>query len=212
MKSGERQVKDEDGYFTEVAVRLNPGWRFAVALSDEDLLQDGNNIIRLGGEGHRALVSTLEGDAAPQWLEDQSSSADGCNFAYLLTPGLAQATADRPCYAASPWYWPELQGCATDRPLYWGGVSRIWRRKEQSDQKTQPPPEPSQAQPSDSKKEDDGEFALLPQRAFVPPGTVYAFDQLPGQGKEQLLPLAANSAWLETFHALNYGKLLWGKR
>ena len=50
MKTGERQVRDRDGYFTEVAARLEPKWRFAAVLSES--LESG--VVRLGGEGHRA--------------------------------------------------------------------------------------------------------------------------------------------------------------
>ena len=209
MKPGVRQVKDEDGYFTEVAVRLKPGWRLAVALNETVVKQGGSNVIRLGGEGHRALVSLLP--YCPAMLGFvQDAPADGCDLAYLLAPGLAQAEEETPHYAATPWYWPELQGCATDRPLYWGGVSRIWRRKGASDRTGRTETEESQTQQTDSQP-DEGEFALLPQRAFVPPGTVYAFSNAPKNGRTALLP-PDDSRWLETFRSLNYGKLLWGKR
>lgn len=54
------------------------------------------------------------------------------------------------------------------------------------------------------------EFALLPQRAFVPPGRVYLFNQVPEQAHNLLPTGCAN--WLITFQQLNYGKLLWGER
>lgn len=90
-------------------------------------------------------------------------------------------------YGVYPTSWKDnLNGCVSDRPLLWGGVSTIQR------------------------KEQDKEFALLPQRAFVPPGTVYLFDKTPQQA-EHLLPNVGGN-WLTTFQQLNYGKLLWGQR
>jgi CRISPR-associated protein Cmr3 len=72
--------------------------------------------------------------------------------------------------------------------LLWGGVSTFRRA----------------AQAMHSAEES---FALLPQRAFVPPGTVYAFHSPP---PEQALLPSHSSVWLQTFQQLNYGKLLWG--
>ncbi|MHC5731665.1 MAG: type III-B CRISPR module-associated Cmr3 family protein, partial [Nostoc sp.] len=106
---------------------------------------------------------------------------DKNNFAYLLTPGLAEK--ESAVYGVYPTSWKDnLNGCVSDRPLLWGGVSTIQR------------------------KEQDKEFALLPQRAFVPPGTVYLFKNLPQQA-EHLLPEEGGN-WLTTFQQLNYGKLL----
>jgi len=95
-------------------------------------------------------------------------------------------------YSAYPKAWTgHLKGCATDRPILWGGISTITRRQS------------------------DRALGYIPQRAFVPPGTVYVFDSrleedLPGG--DRLLPPRAKSTWCETLHQLNYGKLLWGQR
>ncbi|MEM9543058.1 MAG: type III-B CRISPR module-associated Cmr3 family protein [Cyanobacteria bacterium P01_E01_bin.42] len=200
MKTGERQVRDRDGYFTEVAARLEPQWRFAAVLS-EPL---DSNVVRLGGEGHRALVSCLGGCdvknpvlALPEseGLQDFLEPKEKDSIAYLLTPGLARADGDLVRYQAYPQQWRDyLLGCATNRPLLWGGISSI---KRQGGNK---------------------EFALLPQRAFVPSGTAYCFrtgifprDLVVLPHSDRLLP-GAGKAWLETFKKLNYGKLLWGKR
>jgi CRISPR-associated protein Cmr3 len=185
MQSNQRQVKDADGYFTEVAIRLKDGWSLVAALSEPIL---GKNVVRLGGEGHRALISPLEADASLQTqldglIKDDRPSVS--NFAYLLTPGLG--LSKKSTYRAYPHDWqPYLQGCATDKPLLWGGVSTL------------------------RKGEDRAEPALSPQRAFIPPGTVYIFDdKLPPN--PQLVP-HGDVKWLQTFRQLNYGKLLWGKR
>ena len=193
MKSGERQVKEEEGYFTEVAVRLHSGWKLVAGMSHKLETPD---VVRLGGEGHRALVSPLPDFKQWQPLEGfteptEASNTEASNFAYLLTPGLAEK--ETAVYGVYPKSWQGLlSGCASDRALLWGGVSNIKRRIINSQDKG------------------DAEFALLPQRAFVPPGTVYIFNaKLPED--ERLLPSVGGS-WLKTFQQLNYGKLLWGKR
>ena len=216
MQSDKRQVKDADGYFTEVAVRLEDGWCFVAALSGDILPSE--SIVRLGGEGHRALVSHLEpndilkgqldfllesdreqlddlskgeltkhfADHTVQRLCDRSSTLS--NFAYLLTPGLG--LFEETSYRAYPQAWKEnLKGCATDKALLWGGVSTL---RKDIDNKTRE------------------ESALLPQRAFVPPGTVYLFNDSVSTNR-QLLP-NGDVNWLQTFRRLNYGKLLWGTR
>ncbi len=192
MQSDQRQVKDADGYFTEVAVRLKDGWSLVAALS-VDISATNNIVVRLGGEGHRALVSSLEADTILQKQLDDLisgySSSTESNFAYLLTPGLGLFAENR--YRAYPQDWKvHLKGCATDKALLWGGISTL--RKDTADNQTKEEP------------------ALSPQRAFVPPGTVYIFDsKLPTN--QQLLP-NGNALWLQTFIQLNYGKLLWGRR
>ncbi|MGA7937503.1 MAG: hypothetical protein WCA35_28390, partial [Kovacikia sp.] len=55
---------------------------------------------------------------------------------------------------------------------------------------------------------EEAEFALLPQRAFVPPGTVYVFKDGPPPS-DTLLP-SMSGKQIDTLQKLNYGKLLWG--
>ncbi len=205
MQPDKRQVKDADGYFTEVAVRLKDEWCFVAAFSEKI----PESVVRLGGEGHRALVSPLQ-NLEPQQLREETdedykkrqefystlldrlaktdSPQESSTIAYLLTPGLALFDETR--YSCYPKAWKQhLKGCATDKALLWGGVSTM--RKDLDDNTTRE------------------EFALLPQRAFVPPGTVYIFNgELPAN--PQLLP-EQGGQWLETFKQLNYGKLLWGR-
>lgn len=142
-------------------------------------------VVRLGGEGHRALVSPLTDFHAWEQLAVYQQPKEQSNFAYLLTPGLAEKQPT--VYGVYPTSWQEnLTGCVSSRPLFWGGVSTIKRQQQ------------------------DQEFALLPQRAFVSPGTVYLFNNIPQQA-DYLLP-ATGGNWLTTFKLLNYGKLLWGQR
>lgn len=182
MQSDKRQVEDSEGYFTEVATRLHPGWRLVAGFST----QLENFQARLGGEGHYVLLSPLDSatmDPLEQLLQ-ASQPQDSSTFAYLLTPGLATIDGQS-TYAVYPSQWQgQLAGCASDRAVLWGGVSTIHRRIQGS------------------------EFGLSPQRAFVPPGTIYVFHQLP-DGHERLLP-QGDQPWLKTFQQLNYGQLLWG--
>lgn len=194
MESGTRQVRDSDGYFTEVAIRLKPGWKLVAGINKEI---SGTQVIRLGGEGHRALVSPLKDWQSWKDLEKFLTPNSEKRVAYLLTPGLARAEADTPIYSAYPHEWSShLAGCASSRPLLWGGVSSIKRR-------------------TNSQQEGKLEFSLLPQRAFVPAGTVYVFKESPPSGSLLLPNTEENNPdqkWVKTFRKLNYGKLLWGKR
>jgi CRISPR-associated protein Cmr3 len=185
VQPGTRQVESDDGYFTEVAVRLCPHWKLVAALSVD--LEP--TVVRLGGEGHRVLVTRLR--EFPDWdnlLEFQQPNAD-LTTAYLLTPGLAETEEGSGIYSLFPQHWkPYLRSCAGDRPLLWGGMSVY--QKPQDDSKN---------------------IAFQPQRAFVKPGTVYRFkpNHLP-QCDRQLLPQQGGN-WLKTFQTLNYGTLLWGR-
>ncbi|MGY2881261.1 type III-B CRISPR module-associated Cmr3 family protein [Thermostichus sp. OS-CIW-28] len=179
IKSDTRQVKEEAGYFTEVATRLRWGWRLAAAIS----ARIPATTVRLGGEGHRALVTPLEDwDPGIDWERFRQGTG---RVAYLLTPGLAQPEADPRIYQAYPSQWqPYLAGCATDRALLWGGISAVRRQG--------------------SERLD---FALLPQRAFIPAGTVYHFKEDPPLPRQLIGNPCAQS---QTFASLNYGTLLWG--
>lgn len=194
METGTKQVREEGGYFTEVAVRLQPEWKL-IAATNVKLPQTG--AVRLGGRGHHALVWEISPPESWQELASHSDPTSQTSTAYLLTPGLAPVEPETPEYAVCPYFWETyLQGAVSDRPWFWGGVSQIKRQ-------TYPSSEASDSQ--------EWEFSLLPQRPFVPPGTVYRFaSRLPPPACRQLLPLEQRP-WLETFRKLNYGTLLWGQ-
>jgi CRISPR-associated protein Cmr3 len=194
MQTGLRQVKEEAGYFTEVAVRIKPGWRLLVGMVSGRLTLP--SVIRLGGEGHRAMVdaATAEvGQTMARILRYQNPSEDQ-TVTYLLTPGLAEVAErdEAPRYGTVPRDWQDVRGCASERAILWGGISKIQRQMEQAQT-----------------------FSLLPQRAFVPPGSVYILG--PNARSRRLLPESgggdrrASEAALRTFETLNYGLLLWGK-
>lgn len=183
METGKRQVKSEEGYFTEVATRLHPGWQLVMACSANI---EEKTVVRLGGEGHRALLSAIAPPSVWKQLEELNTPNSDRNCAYVLTPGLAQRIPHEPIYGTYPYYWQEvLESYVSDRALLWGGVSQIRRQTK-----------------------GETEFSLLPQRAFVPPGTLYQFRELP-ERTDSLLP-PQGGVWLHTLQQLNYGKLLWG--
>lgn len=194
VEMGTRQVKSEDGYFTEVAVRMRSGWKLVAGLT----VQLETAAVRLGGEGHRALVEPLNDFQPWKELEDflQPLNSDS-DTAYLLTPGLAHVDVpDRAVFGLYPSSWKEyLRGCVGDRPLLWGGMSTFQKRRE-SDGKAHPK-----------------ETAFAPQRAYVPPGTVYRFKKGAGLNeslRRPLLPIG-NANWLQTLQTLGYGTLLWNR-
>lgn len=192
VQPGTRQVADEEGYFTEVAIRMAPHWQLVAAISTE---LDAK-VVRLGGEGHRAIVTPMA-DTPPGWdeLETLRLPHPGHETAYVLTPGLAEAETDSELFSLIPETWkPSLRSCVGDRPLLWGGMSVFQKPGSQ-----------------------DKDVAFQPQRAFVPPGTIYRFPsgQVPAECQtseqpSQLLPQVGGS-WLTTLQKLNYGILLWGQ-
>ena len=204
MAANQRQVKSENGYFTEVAVRLHKHWKLIAAVNTKL----PSSTVRLGGEGHRALVYPLEDlfnnagknnkkhnfndfqESVLQQLESFREPANTSNKAYLLTPGLAQTQPTEMIYGVYPHYWQEiLAGCVSDRPLLWGGKSPY------------------------------AKTPMLPQRAYVAPGTVYRFkdsyeklSETEKQSLQQLLPQQeVKEKWLQTLYSLNYGTLLWNR-
>lgn len=190
MEAGSRQVVAQEGYFTEVAVRLRGDWALVAGFS----VEVPKGCVRLGGEGHRALVTPLT-SAPTDWeaLSPFISPPDPwpCT-AYVLTPGLAPVDDTDALYGVYPQAWQShLAGCVGDRPLLWGGMSTYWQKGENG---------------SESR-----ETSFLPQRAFVAPGTIYRFHSPPKGSR--LLPTLVdrNRAWLTTFYHLGYGTLLWGK-
>jgi len=206
MQEGARQVRDSEGYFTEVAVRIEPGWGFVAGIGHDSETDDDpfrgiqKAVVRLGGEGHRAIALQLN-EAPKQWnalqpfMEQPLKEADEKRSlsAYVLTPGLAQTNTENPLYGLCPYEWNDIvKGCAGDKQLLWGGVRKVWRRRD-----------------PDNPDRESEEFGLLPQRAFVPPGTVYVFGEKRPE-THQLFP--SQSRQSRTFETLSYGKLLWGLR
>lgn len=190
VQPGTRQVSEEAGYFTEVAIRMEPHWHLVAGISATLEAK----AVRLGGEGHRVLVSAMS-QAPPHWESLQAFQSPNTTdkSAYMLTPGLAET--DEEHFGLIPKHWQSaLRSCVGDRALLWGGMS-VFQKLDS--------PEKS--------------VAFQPQRAFVPPGTVYRFQpgQLPADIQDSLEPAkllpAQGGSWLTTLNKLNYGILLWGQ-
>jgi len=214
METGKRQVRDSEGYFTEVATQLHSGWRLVAGLAADPAtvaaFPKNATVIRLGGEGHYVQVAPVSTPAEWENLQPfRTPTAEEQAWAYVLTPGLARQAQTDAVYGVRPYYWQDtLTGCATDRAVLWGGISSIQRRVRAkvgagSASGAEATPE-AEAEPKE-----DVEFALLPQRAFVASGTVYRFKHVP-HNCDRLLP-EGDESWLQTFRQLHYGMLLWGR-
>ena len=130
LEPGTRQVKDADGYFVENAIRLKDGWSLAIAL-DQDIPTPVT--IRLGGEGHRAILercNPLKNYWDSLWdASEQNRKQSQRSMAYLITPGIferihREATKnnsyrDIARCRAYPWEWKldNLISVATDKPI-----------------------------------------------------------------------------------------------
>ncbi|MGQ9866925.1 MAG: type III-B CRISPR module-associated Cmr3 family protein [Pseudanabaenaceae cyanobacterium] len=150
LNDGQRQVKSESGYFVENAVRLDTGWSLAVGIDETNhraIAQKGTSLpLRLGGEGHHALLERCE-ILDSQWQEiEQKSQANflqaeqlisrdpqkARSLAYLVTPGIFEWTQNvkgkkTALCRACPWEWKlaystngtrgPLVSVATDKPI-----------------------------------------------------------------------------------------------
>jgi CRISPR-associated protein Cmr3 len=131
LDPGTRQVKDADGYFVENAIRLKDGWSLAIAL-DQDIPTPIT--IRLGGEGHRAILERCDPlnqkwDTLWKASENQRKQTEKKCMAYLITPGIferiqREKTKEGGCRdiarcRAYPWEWKSdnLISVATDKPV-----------------------------------------------------------------------------------------------
>ncbi|MCG9886940.1 MAG: CRISPR-associated protein Cmr3 [Cyanobacteria bacterium] len=196
---GTRQVKDEDGYFVETAVRLFEGWSLAIGVDQRthealERFQNGA-VVRLGGEGHRALLRrtpALDGPwATLQHQSDRNFQQQGRAIAYLITPGIferrrhtaGQATSHATCQAW-PWGWKTVQqggilaGVATAKPQAIAGRVR--------------------------EKENSHSSIPAPQVFAAAPGSQYYLEKPmhPFQGSEE-------QGRMRRWRSLGYSELLW---
>jgi CRISPR-associated protein Cmr3 len=204
IEVGTRQVKTSDGYFVENAVRLLPEWSIAIGLNIE---LSSPQIIRLGGEGHRAIIQRCQSLDA-QWSEiDKLSNnnfqtnlaAGNKSLAYLMTPGIFEREQQGQAICRSyPWEWKlahthnpnqttgNLVAVATEKTTIISG--RIRDKK-------------------------DGEKSIpAPQMFAAPAGSVYYLDRpqyLFGEGEEEEKTKAVTK--VRNLRALGYSKLLWTK-
>jgi CRISPR-associated protein Cmr3 len=200
LKPGTRQVKDEDGYFVEKAIRLDDGWSLAIGLEYEIKTPV---TLRLGGEGHRA---TLERNAQldKQWnaiegksKENKVKSTKAKVMAYLITPGVFERTikGDATC-RAWPWEWKlahehnpdqepgSLVSVATEKPF-----------------------------PISCRIRHEGKSIPAPQIYAAPPGTMYYLEKSPVEllQNDPPLPRAIGEKPhpVARWRPLGYSELLW---
>ena len=130
LEPGTRQVKEADGYFVEKAIRLKDGWSLAIAIDQEIPTPV---LLRLGGEGHRAILQRCD-ELEEQWNQLQCESTkhqerSDPTLAYLVTPGIFERLRSRKpeghgsrniaMCRAYPWEWKpdNLVSVATDKPI-----------------------------------------------------------------------------------------------
>lgn len=210
LKEGSRQVKDSDGYFVETCIRMKPGWSLAVSIEVQNRQQwdplpiTKPTTVRLGGEGHRAIITPAP-ELGSQWQELQKASEEiriknsRC-LAYLVTPGVfIRKTDEVSMCRAWPWEWKlatphpasphvgPLVSVATDKGIPINGRFQAY------DPETQNP------------------FSLpTPQVFAAPPGSVYYLEKPADLLQDK--PLKANGQDPNPLHRwrqLGYGEMLW---
>jgi len=120
IEPGTRQVKENDGYFVENAIRMHSNWSLAIAL-DQEISTPVT--LRLGGEGHRVILERCD-SLKEQWeaLQKQSEhnfKKEGSAIAYLVTPGVFEYPQKKngkiqSVCRAWPWEWKLAHRHPTD--------------------------------------------------------------------------------------------------
>lgn len=197
LESDKRQVKTADGYFVENAIRLLPEWCLAIGISQE--LPD-SKILKLGGEGHRAILNHCD-ELATQWdrlqqLSQKNFANKGKLLAYLITPGVFERKHNngKAMCRAWPWEWDlsnpsnptqrrgALVSIATDKPV---PISCCLRDRENNTSIPTPPV-----------------FA-------APPGSTYYLDQPTALFAEAESKPTKALEKAKSWRHLGYSELLW---
>jgi CRISPR-associated protein Cmr3 len=203
LSEGTRQVKDEDGYFVEKAIRLDQGWGLAIGvdekthqlMNDQVMNAQGDAMtMRLGGEGHRVLVEHCPA-LEKQWeaivaRSQQNFEQGGRAIGYLVTPGVfeRQHRGQMMC-RAYPWEWKlkhgvDAQGAlvsvATAKAVAIGGRGR--------DREAQSIP--------------------APQVFAAPPGSAYYLESPQGLFQDQA-EVNGKENKVHVWRQLGYSELLW---
>lgn len=144
IETGTKTVKDSDGYFVENCIRMLPNWSLAVHIeinhnSNQDLnsfvnIQEKGIIIKLGGEGHHALLKPCP-QLNKQWdsiikISQNNYQQKRKSLAYLATPAIFERTQNNIAKCRPyPWEWKlaytvnknqkegKLVSVATEKPL-----------------------------------------------------------------------------------------------
>jgi len=193
---GTRQVKSEDGYFVEKAVRMKTNWSLAIAFN-----QDIKTPItlRLGGEGHRVILERqthldLQWEELQKISEENHKKVDKC-LAYLVTPGAFERKKNegQSFCRGWPWEWDlaehdnpqvklgSLVSVATDRAV---PISCRFRDK-------------------------DNNSVPAPQVFAAPPGSVYYLNQPEALFQDDFVKDNGEINKVNAWRQLGYSELLW---
>ena len=198
LESGTRQVKLEDGYFVENAIRMKARWSLAIGL---DRKIENPVTFRLGGEGHRVILEP-QPHLGLQWdklqeISQKNYKKEGKSLAYLVTPGAFERkhSSSQVLCRAWPWEWDlaepenpqarrgELVSVATDKAV---PISCRFR------------------------DEENNNSIPAPQVFTAPPGSVYylnkpqpLFQDDPGLNKK------GEPHKIKVWRELGYSELLW---
>lgn len=223
IESGTRQVKTSDGYFVENAIRLRAGWCLAIGL--EAPIQDTllPTTIRLGGEGHQALLEKAP-SLADQWkdLKDCSNNnfeQQAPSLAYLVTPGIferwqslsngdsTQQSSKVAFCRAWPWEWDLAEA---DNPKQ--------RRGQLVSVATEKPVPISCRNRYEGDDEGDRNLSVPSPQVFAAPvGSLYYLNAppllYPGDSTDQQVALYQDSPQapdaIRRWRKLGYSELLW---
>lgn len=197
FKDNTREVKEEDGYFVENAIRLHTDWSLAIGL---DIKLNTPLTMRLGGEGHRVIVEE-EQKLGEQWQElidksQKNNESEGKKMAYLVTPGVFERfkVEQQAICRAYPWEWKfthtsnpnqktgDLVSFATGKPI---PISCRIKTKE--------------------KEITERKSITAPQVFAAPPGSIYYLEKTNGLFQDQNDAPARVKRWRK----LGYSELLW---
>ena len=221
MQPGTRQVKDADGYFVENAIRLDTYWCLAIAL-EQRLDVQCPAVVRLGGEGHRAILNCAPTTVKEDWekiaaVSRRNYSTGDRLVGYLATPGIferrrlphpkADPTKEGIATCrAWPWEWKlatrsnpnqketgPLVSVATDKPLPIGGRYQF-------------NPTDKQIEEEERKKAN----LPLPQVFAAPAGSQYFLQVEEGGDRPQLFQASDEAPpFVKRWHQLGYTNMLW---
>ncbi|MEG3959919.1 type III-B CRISPR module-associated Cmr3 family protein [Microcoleus sp. herbarium2] len=197
LEPGTRQVKSEDGYFVENAIRMKAGWSLAIALNRKI---ENPVTFRLGGEGHRVILEPqphlgLQWEAL-QEISQKNYQTGGKSLAYLVTPGAFERkhSSGQVLCRAWPWEWDlaepenpqarrgELVSVATDKAV-----------------------------PISCRFRDEGNNSIpAPQVFTAPPGSVYYLNKpQPLFQNNPVLNKKGEPHKIKVWRELGYSELLW---
>jgi CRISPR-associated protein Cmr3 len=205
LETGQRTVKDSDGYFVENAIRLHSGWSIAIAVdanTHQALVDQGiPTTLRLGGEGHRVLIerclsldeqwNALTAQSIKNYQQAEAALAQdpkkARSLAYLVTPGVFERSCN---------------GVATCRAWPWE-----WQLAHAPNKNQTPGPLASVATdrpvPLSGRRRQGEESVPAPQVFAAPPGSIYYLER--PETLHQDNPAHRSHKWRK----LGYSELLW---